>query len=38
MNMDGVFVGAMIFILFGLFHVIVIKAEYYLSKRIWPLF
>lgn len=38
MQLEGLVVGAATFLLIGLFHVIVVKAEYYCSKRIWPLF
>lgn len=38
MYFEGFLVGVCTFLLIGLFHVIVIKGEYYFSKRIWPLF
>ncbi len=38
MNFQGIIVGALAFLIIGLFHPIVIKAEYYFSKKIWPLF
>ena len=38
MNFTGVIIGAGSFLLIGLFHPLVIKGEYYFSKRIWPLF
>jgi uncharacterized membrane protein YuzA (DUF378 family) len=38
MNFEGVILGAIVFIIIGLFHPIVIKAEYYLSKKSWPIF
>lgn len=38
MNADGLIVGAITFLLIGLFHVIVVKTEYYFSKRAWPAF
>lgn len=38
MNIIGVQTGIATFLLIGSFHVIVIKAEYYFSRRIWPLF
>ena len=39
-NMDwsGIILGASAFFIIGLFHPIVIKAEYYLSKRCWWMF
>ncbi|WP_110462859.1 DUF4491 family protein [Ruminiclostridium sufflavum] len=36
--MHGILIGFCSFMLIGLFHPIVIKAEYYFSKRIYPLF
>lgn len=38
MNLEGVFVGLMTFLIIGLFHPIVIKAEYYFSKKCWWVF
>lgn len=38
MNFEGVFVGLMTFLIIGLFHPIVIKAEYYFSKKCWWVF
>lgn len=38
MNLTGLIVGAVTFLIIGLFHVVVIKAEYYFSKRVWPCF
>lgn len=38
MNILGIIIGVITFFLIGLFHPIVIKAEYYFSKNIWPLF
>jgi hypothetical protein len=38
MSFQGVIIGAMAFIIIGVFHPIVIKGEYYLGKKIWPLF
>ena len=37
-NVTGLLVGFVTFFLIGIFHVIVIKAEYYFSKAVWPLF
>ncbi len=36
--MHGILVGLCAFLLIGLFHPIVVKAEYYFTKRIFPLF
>jgi hypothetical protein len=38
MNLQGILIGAVAFIVIGVFHPIVIKAEYHLGKRVWPLF
>lgn len=38
MNLDGMLIGALAFCLIGIFHPIVIWAEYYFSSRCWPVF
>lgn len=38
MNFEGIIIAAISFIIIGLFHPIVIKIEYYFTKRVWPLF
>ena len=38
MNYSGLIIGLATFLIIGLFHPIVIKAEYYLGKRCWWLF
>lgn len=38
MNLEGVIIGLFCFIIIGIFHPIVIKCEYYFSKKIWPIF
>ena len=38
MNYSGIILGVANFLLIGVFHVIVVKGEYYFSKKIWPLF
>ena len=38
MNYSGLILGEATFLLIGVFHVIVVKGEYYFSKKIWPLF
>lgn len=38
MNCLGIIVGLATFIIIGVFHPLVIKAEYYLGKRCWWLF
>ncbi|MCL2231820.1 MAG: DUF4491 family protein [Treponema sp.] len=38
MNYHGIIIGFSVFFVIGVFHPIVIKSEYYFSKRIWPVF
>ncbi|MDO4594889.1 MAG: DUF4491 family protein [Tissierellia bacterium] len=38
MNFNGIIVAVVTFFLIGIFHPIVIKGEYYFSKKIWPIF
>ena len=38
MNFTGLIIGAITFLLIGLFHPIVIKSEYFLRTRSWILF
>ncbi|MGM9745522.1 MAG: DUF4491 family protein [Paludibacteraceae bacterium] len=38
MNYSGIIVGLASFLIIGVFHPIVVKAEYYWSKRCWWLF
>ncbi len=38
MNFQGVIIGLAAFLIIGFFHPIVIKGEYYFSKKIWPIF
>lgn len=38
MNVSGVFIGIMAFLLIGVFHPIVIKSEFYFGKKVWPCF
>ena len=38
MNFSGILTGLGSFVIIGLLHPVVIKAEYYFGKRIWPLF
>lgn len=37
-NFHGLIVGAAAFFLIGIFHPIVVKAEYYFSKKCWFVF
>lgn len=36
MNYQGLIAGIASFLIIGLFHIVVIKAEYYFSKKCWP--
>ncbi len=38
MNFSGLVLGFAAFLIIGMFHPLVIKAEYYFGKGIWPLF
>lgn len=38
LNWTGLIIGSATFFLIGFFHVVVIKAEYYFGKNIWPAF
>lgn len=38
MYLHGVILGSVSFLTIGIFHPIVIKAEYYFSEKIWPVF
>jgi hypothetical protein len=38
MRIEGLIIGVIAFGVIGVFHPIVIKAEYYFTERIWPLF
>lgn len=38
MNFQGIIIGIISFIIIGVFHPIVIKSEYYIGKKIWPVF
>lgn len=38
MNITGIIVGLATFLIIGVFHPIVIKAEYYLGTRCWWMF
>lgn len=38
MHVTGILIGLFSFAVIGLFHPIVIKCEYYLTDRVWPLF
>jgi hypothetical protein len=38
MRIEGLIIGVIAFGVIGAFHPIVIKAEYYFTEKIWPLF
>ncbi len=38
MNYYGVIIGIGTFLIIGILHPVVIKAEYYIGSRVWPLF
>lgn len=38
MNLHGVMIAVACFLVIGVFHPIVIKAEYYFSSKCWPVF
>lgn len=38
MQFKGILIGLISFLSIGLFHPLVIKGEYYFSKKIWPAF
>jgi uncharacterized membrane protein len=38
MNFFGILIGLIAFLIIGVFHPIVIKTEYYFSKKVWPVF
>lgn len=38
MNFTGALIGIIAFVCIGVFHPIVIKAEYYFGKKVWPYF
>jgi len=38
MNFTGLVIGSITFVIIGVFHPLVIKAEYYLGTRSWILF
>lgn len=38
MYFEGIIIGLSAFIIIGIFHPIVIKGEYYIGKKIWPIF
>lgn len=38
MYFEGIIIGLSAFIIIGIFHPIVIKGEYHIGKKIWPIF
>lgn len=37
-NFQGLIIGIAAFVIIGFFHPIVIKSEYYIGKKVWPIF
>jgi hypothetical protein len=37
-QLEGIIIGALAFLIIGLFHPLVIKGEYHFSAKIWPIF
>ena len=35
---SGLIIGAISFLIIGIFHPVVIKCEYYFTDRVWPIF
>lgn len=38
MFLAGLIIGAISFLIIGIFHPIVIKCEYYFTDKVWPIF
>ncbi len=38
MNLEGIAIGAGTFLMIGILHPVVIKTEYHIGTRAWPLF
>lgn len=38
MNLGGIIVGAVSFLIIGISTPLIIKAEYYIGKKVWPVF
>lgn len=38
MSFQGLIIGIAAFVIIGVFHPIVIKSEYYIGKKVWPIF
>jgi hypothetical protein len=38
MNFSGIIIGAAAFLIIGLLHPVIIKAEYHVGKKVWPVF
>ncbi|MDO4293637.1 MAG: DUF4491 family protein [Eubacteriales bacterium] len=38
MNFSGIVTAVVSFLIIGLFHPVVIRAEYYFTRRCWPVF
>jgi hypothetical protein len=38
MQFAGILIGAIIFALIGVLHIVVVKVEYHIGARVWPIF
>ena len=38
MHFEGLAMGVIVFLIIGIFHLVVIKVEYYFGKQVWPVF
>ncbi|MDR1819631.1 MAG: DUF4491 family protein [Methanobrevibacter sp.] len=38
MYFEGIIIGLISFLIIGILHPVVIKGEYYIGKKIWPIF
>ena len=38
MQFQGIIIGISVFLIIGILHPVVIKAEHYFSKKVWPIF
>jgi hypothetical protein len=38
MNFTGIIIGVITFLIIGLLHPVVIKAEYFFGTKVWPIF
>lgn len=38
MNFEGIIIGIGAFLIIGILHPVVVKAEYHIGKKVWPVF